>query len=62
DAAALSGKQIVMLDEHHGNQQIANGIKAANHAYFDYQVWQTDHPFTNKRVSLMNRLIAFLER
>ncbi len=61
DAALLAGKEIVMLDEHHRNEQLANKIRSANHAYFDYQVWQTDHPFTNKRVSLMNRLIAFLE-
>lgn len=60
--AALSGKQIVMLDEHHRNKAIAGALQAANHAYFHYEVWDTDHPFTNKRVSLMNALIAFLNR
>ena len=59
---ALAGKQIIMLDEHHRNKEIADGIRAANTAFFKYEVWDTDHPFTNKRVSLMNELIAFLNR
>ena len=48
DGAALANKQIVMLDEHTGNQQLAEAIKKTNQSYFDYEVWQTDHPFTNK--------------
>jgi len=62
DGKALAGKQIVMLDEHHGNQGIADSLRVANRAYFKYEVWKTDHPFSNKRVSLMNELIAFLKR
>jgi pimeloyl-ACP methyl ester carboxylesterase len=62
DADALANKQIIMLDEHHGNKEIADALKAANKAYFKYEVWNTDHPFTNKRVSLMNELIAFLNK
>jgi len=62
DGAALAGKQIVMLDEHHGNQEIAESLKNTNKSYFKYEVWKTDHPFSNKRVSLMNELIAFLKR
>jgi pimeloyl-ACP methyl ester carboxylesterase len=62
DARALSGKQIVMLDEHSDNKALADTIKRENRAYFDYQVWETDHSFTNKRVSLMNVVLFFLAR
>lgn len=61
-AKALSKKQIIMLDEHHLNKALADNIKAQNKAYFDYQVWVTDHPFTNKRVSLMNKVLWFLDK
>ncbi|CAN5268853.1 hypothetical protein BH09BAC2_BH09BAC2_01510 [soil metagenome] len=59
---ALSYKQIIMLDEHPGNKIIADGIKNSNKSYFDYQVWPTDHSFTNKRISLINKVLEFLER
>jgi pimeloyl-ACP methyl ester carboxylesterase len=62
DSSALANKQIIMLDEHSRNKQIAESLKNANTVYFDYQVWQTDHSFTNKRVSLMNKVIAFLDK
>ena len=59
---SLADKQIIMLDEHHHNQAIADALKRVNRSYFKYEVWDTDHPFTNKRASLMNELIAFLNR
>ncbi|MES2110126.1 MAG: alpha/beta fold hydrolase [Bacteroidota bacterium] len=59
---ALSSKQIIMLDEHHNNKDLAEDIKKHNKAYFDYQVWQTDHPFTNKRVSLIKKVLWFLDK
>jgi len=62
DARALSDKQIIMLDEHSNNKEIAGAIKSSNKAYFDYDVWHTDHPFTNKRVSLINKVLEFLAR
>ncbi len=62
DAAALSSKQIIMLDEHTENKSVAAAIKAGNKNYFKYEVWQTDHPFTNKRVALMKELLAFLDK
>ena len=62
DAQGLSSKQIIMLDEHSKNQTLAQKIKSNNTQYFDYQVWNTDHPFSNKRVSLINKLIQFLDR
>ena len=61
-AQRLAGKQIIMLDEHTGNKPLADAIKATNPAWFDYEVWPTDHPFTNKRVSLMHKLLDFLDR
>ena len=62
DGNALANKQVAMLDEHTRNRQIAESIKKSNKAYFDYQVWDTDHSFTNKRVSLMKKLILFLDK
>lgn len=61
-AKALAQKQIVMLDEHSGNQQLAGSLKSSNESYFDYEVWPTDHPFTNKRVALIKKVLEFLAR
>jgi acetyl esterase/lipase len=58
----LSNKQVVMLDEHHRNESLANTLKSANKNYFVYEVWDTDHSFTNKRGSLIKKVIAFLDR
>lgn len=62
DAPSLANKQIIMIDEHSNNKQIAEAIQKSNQAFFEYQVWQADHPFTNKRASLMNKIIAFLDK
>ena len=62
DTKSLSDKQIIMIDEHEKNSQLAEKIKESNKSYFDYSVWQTDHSFTNKRVSLINKVLAFLEK
>ncbi len=62
DGKSLAGKQIIMIDEHQGNKQLAGKMKETNRSYFEYEVWQTDHPFTNKRVSLINKVLQFLER
>ena len=62
DGKSLADKQIIMIDEHQGNKQLSDKIKETNKSYFDYEVWQTDHPFTNKRVSVINKVLAFLER
>ncbi|WP_336517104.1 alpha/beta hydrolase family protein [Pollutibacter soli] len=59
---ALAEKQIIMLDEHQENKILADQMRSANHIYFDYKVWPTDHSFTNKRVSLMNLVLQFLDR
>lgn len=62
DGKALAGKQIIMLDEHEGNRQLAETLKSYNTSYFNYEVWQTDHPFSNKRISLINKIVSFLDR
>lgn len=62
ESIALAGKKIIMLDEHNGNKQLAESLKNSNHNYFDYEVWQTDHPFSNKRISLINKVLEFLNR
>ena len=62
DGKALAQKQLVMLDEHNRNKMVADSIRSANTAYFDYEVWHTDHSFTNKRVSLIHAVIAFLDK
>ena len=62
DGKALANIQLVMLDEHSGNRALAEAIKSDHKAYFDYQVWDTDHPFSNKRVALIKKLWAFLQQ
>ena len=62
DTTALASKQIIMLDEHHGNSELADTLRRSNRNYFNYEVWQTDHPFTNKRISLINKVLAFLDK
>lgn len=61
-AAALSNKQVIMLDEHHRNEMLANTLKKMNKNYFTYEVWDTDHSFTNKRASLIKKVITFLDK
>ena len=62
DAKSLGDKQIIMIDEHEKNSQLAEKIKESNKLYFDYSVWQTDHSFTNKRAPLINKVLAFIEK
>ena len=59
---SLNDKQIIILDEHERNKEIADSIEEKHLSFFNYQVWETDHGFTNKRVSLMNKLISFLDK
>ena len=61
-AEALSQKQIIMLEEYQRNPSVADAIKNKNKAFFEYDVWQTDHSFTNKRVALIKKVLAFLNK
>ncbi|MDP4252668.1 MAG: alpha/beta fold hydrolase [Bacteroidota bacterium] len=61
-AAALRDKKIFMLDEHDHNRGLADSIRAYNKAGFQYEVWKTDHPFTNKRQALIREVIEFLDK
>jgi hypothetical protein len=58
----LKEKQIIMLDEHDRNKKIASAIQNLNPPYFKYYIWETDHSFTNKRISLINMVLSFLDR
>ena len=62
DGKGLADKEIIMLDESNRNQHIAEALRSTNKSYFEYQVWKTDHSFTNKRVSLINKVLAFLDK
>lgn len=62
DFQSVKDKQVVMIDEHKFNNQLAETIKKATPSYFEYDVWKTDHSFTNKRVALMNKLLEFINR
>ena len=58
----LKEKQIIMLDEHERNKKIADAIQHLNPPFFKYYIWQTDHAFTNKRISLINMVLSLLDR
>src|SRR5690242_7880809 len=62
DGKALAEKEIIMLDESNRNQHIAGALKSTNKSYFDYEVWETDHSFTNKRISLIKKVLTFLDK
>jgi pimeloyl-ACP methyl ester carboxylesterase len=62
DATQLVGKQIVVLDEHRKNEHIVNAIKKINPAAVEYLIWETDHSFTNKRASLIHKVLDFLKK
>lgn len=62
EALKLSNKQLLLLDEHSNNKTLASVFQSSHPAFFEYLVWQTDHSFTNKRASLINKVISFLEK
>ena len=61
-ASALANKQIIMLDEHHQNKVVADALNAANKASFDYEVWDADHGFSNTRISMIKKVLAFISK
>ena len=62
DGPALNSRQLVFLDENRRNEAWIKPIGAANKASFRYEVWATDHPFSNKRIALTKTVIAFLRK
>jgi pimeloyl-ACP methyl ester carboxylesterase len=56
----LSTRQLVFLDENRRNEAWITPIGAANKASFRYEVWATDHPFSNKRMALTKTVLDFL--
>lgn len=61
-AIPLSGKQVMMLDEHNQNEKLASTLQKTNYSDFSYEVWDTDHSFTNKRISLIKKVLGFLDK
>ena len=62
EAVPLSTKQLVFLDENRRNEQWIKVIGAANKASFRYEIWDTDHPFSNKRIALTKAVLTFLNK
>ena len=62
EAGPLRTKQLVFLDENRRNEQWIKTIGAANKASFRYEVWDTDHPFSNKRIALTKAVLTFLNK
>lgn len=62
EAVPLSTKQLVFLDENRRNEQWIKVIGAANKASFRYEIWDTDHPFSNKRIALTKTVLEFLNK
>jgi len=60
--AVWQDKQLFMLDEHDHNRALADSIRSYNKTGYTYEVWKTDHPFTNKRQSLTKAVLAFLDK
>lgn len=58
NAVKLSGKQLIMLDEHDRNKEIAAAISGGKMTLFVYEVWDTDHGFSNYRVSVIKKALA----
>lgn len=61
DSKSLATKKLIILDEHQNNAHIANAIKKEQGSSIQYLVWDTDHAFTNKRISLISKVLSFLE-
>lgn len=62
-AKAQSSKDVLSIsDILCQNEHIVNAIKKVNVDAVEYAVWETDHSFTNKRSSLMNTVIDFVEK
>ncbi len=59
EGKALANKQIIMLDEHTLNKQIADAIRKENKNYFDYQV-MGDKPCIYKQKSFVNKSGSFI--
>ena len=52
-------KPILVIDEHQHNQYIKKYLLNKN---IEYEVWNTDHGFTNKRIALTKRIVKWLDK
>jgi len=61
-AIAKDGRLVLVKTYGYANKETAEALTAENKNYFNYEVWETDHPFTNKRVALIKLVLSFLNK
>ena len=59
DGKKIFGKNIFILDEHHDNKYIVDSLQKYAKS-LTYEVWKTDHGFTNTKISMIRKLISFI--
>ena len=59
DGARLTGKKLMLLDEHNNNKYIVDSFKTCL-PNMKYEVWRSDHSFTYTRIAMMRKLLWFL--
>lgn len=56
---ATSNKPILMIDEHEANDYLKKYLKKKS---FEYEIWETDITFSNKRTALTRRLKDWMDK
>ncbi len=56
---ANSSKPILVIDEHRNNNYLAKYSKKEK---FKYKMWNTDHPFTDKRIALSREIKNWMDK
>ena len=56
---AKSSKPLLVIDEHQSNNYLSKYSKKRN---LQYKIWDTDHPFTNKRIALSREIKNWLDK
>lgn len=56
---AASAKPILLIDEHEANDYLRKRLQKKN---FEYEIWETDITFSNKRTALTRRLKDWMDK
>jgi uncharacterized protein len=56
---ANSSKPVLIIDEHQNNNYLAKYSKKRN---LQYKIWDTDHPFTNRRIALSVEIKNWMDK
>ncbi len=56
---ANSSKPILVIDEHENNNYLAKYSKTTK---LQYKIWNTDHPFTDKRIALSKEIKSWMDK